>query len=203
MNKSILLFIFTLITALVSAQTVKSRNASADDYIKLLNGAGYNAYCFTIPQEFVGSWASFTIKEYNGGQEVKESFMAQIFDGFSFSADSPEIMIGILPEQKGDSARMISMNWGASVSMLFPYTFKITDDTDFDTGGTREPYYFYSMVGNEEEISVVKNEFVPLCLFGSAYKIVQDDYTNYKFCGSFKDLAESSPHYYLIGITIH
>ena len=205
MRKSIVLVAFTLVAMLTGAQTIKSHKASVDDYISLLNNVGYNAYCFTLPQEFVGHSASFAVKEYRDGKELsaEESPMSQVLEGLTFGIDSPEVMIGLTPEQKGDSARMICMNWGARISISFPYVFKITDETSFDTDGNRAPYYFYSMVENDEELVVKQEEFVPLCLFGSAYKIVQGDYTYYKFCGSFKDLEESSPHYYLIGIKIH
>ena len=75
-------YVFSLLSlwmvASVSAQSVKSQDATAEDYLPLLQASGYKIYSFDI-SEFLNDTYHFTfkIKEYVNREEVKgnnESF---------------------------------------------------------------------------------------------------------------------------------
>ena len=89
--------------------------------------------------------------------------------------------------------------YGFTATFDLKNKFVITDD-DY----RQEPYMFYKTVGREGNFKIEKGEFIPLVFYGSGYQLT-DKKTGkhyYKFCGSFDDLVELSPHYYLIGIKI-
>lgn len=203
MKKRLLTILLALTAITAGAQTVKCVEPDAQAYIDLLTLAGYKAYKFEIPESAVGHMARFVIKEFKDGKEVSldESDFGSMINSFSFDVGSSTIIVGFLPEKEGVPMRTVAIKWKGSMDLAGPFVYKylITDCIDFMTGDKREPYSCYSTVENKEEIEYKEKTFLPLCLLGSAYNVPDQ---GYKFCGDFKDLCESSPHYYVIGIVI-
>lgn len=193
--KKISFFVLGLVMPfIVSAQVVVPQQATADDYIAMLKAGGYECYPFTIPAKYLKKTATFQVKEFENHKEVTSDI--QFY--FSFDIETDRVCVNFYP-QEGDSLRRCAMQWDATWSFKFENKFVIKDDDTFP-----EPHFFYGTVSQDKNIKFEVGKFIPLVLYGSAYQLT-DEATGehyYKFCGDFDDLVESSPHYYLIGITI-
>ena len=90
-----LVYIFSLLSlwmvTSVSAQSVKSQDATAEDYLPLLQASGYQVYSFDI-SEFLDDtyYFTFRIKEYVNKEEVQGNHRYMMFPNRIMLDEFPE-----------------------------------------------------------------------------------------------------------------
>lgn len=228
MKRTILIFSFFSIIAFVQSKELKRIDASFEDYISLLNFAGYNAYSFDIT-EFQDSTYNITVelKEYSGGcdtvvssktlavmnnRRMVEDFMWRELDKGEFEEIKQEsidfengvfkradkITIGFLPVVNDSIERCI-----VKVGNLGSVIFNLSLNEVADESGNKS--YLYD--SRPFMLSSFKlNDFIPLVLYGSYW--FDERYNVLRFCGESQinpdmssKILESIPHFYIIGVT--
>ena len=226
-----LVYVFSLLSlwmvASVSAQSVKSQDATAEDYLPLLQASGYKIYSFDI-SEFLNDTYHFTfkIKEYVNREEVKgnnESFTfpnRMMLDEFSEDsqkrileegrAANPEkgvymqankLTIGLMPS-KADSLKSIRINMEGMGEFGKRLDLKPLKDPKSD-----ERFYHYE--GRPFTFDKFEEgKFIPLVFFASFW--VDEEFGFFRFCGAMEitpalesDYVENTPHFYVIGVEIN
>lgn len=193
----------TIITALLAlvamagqGQSLKSLEATFNDYIPLLNAKGYMAYSFDT-KDFKGKQLETVVMEYVDGKEVGNYLDFDV----SFPVGE-KLVIGLAPSDN-DS--------------LYVYSFQSDNDEGF-TGKLilkpvfvpREPRiqrYLYQSRPIELVSTVDTGIFMPLVLFGSYW--YDADSGVFRFCGDkviksdlSSDIIRYIPHFYILGIKI-
>ena len=74
MKRILFINIMCIMAAFVSAQSIKPQTATFEDYIPLLNQAGYQVYSFDISDFLNDTYqVTFKIKEYKDSVEVENN----------------------------------------------------------------------------------------------------------------------------------
>lgn len=226
--KSILIFFATLlITTSLSAQSIKSRQATVEDYLPLLQAAGYKMYSFDV-SEFLNDtyYFSFKIKEYVNREEVERDGHSSVFSNRMMIAEFPEdsqkrileegsaadpekgiysqannLTIGFIPS-KVDSTQSVRISLNNMGEMRTPLKLKPIKVPKSDK-------QFYSYESRPFVIDKFEEgKFIPLVFFGSYW--VDEKYGFFRFCGTKEigadmgqEYIESTPHYFVIGVEIN
>lgn len=226
-----LVYIFSLLSlwmvTSVSAQSVKSQDATAEDYLPLLQASGYQVYSFDISEFLDGTYNfTFRIKEYVDKEEVQGNHRYMMFpnrimlDEFpeesqkrileEGTADDPEkgvymhakkMTIGFMPSN-ADSLKNIRIEVEGMGEYRKGLNLKPLKDPQSDKlfyGYESRPFTFDKF----EE-----GKFIPLVFFASYWV---DELGGFlRFCGAMKispgmesDYIENTPHYYVIGVEIN
>lgn len=226
-----LVYVFSLLSlwmvASVSAQSVKSQDATAEDYLPLLQASGYKIYSFDI-SEFLNETYHFTfkIKEYVNREEVKgndESFTfpnRMMLDEFPENsqkrileegrAANPEkgvymqankLTIGLMPS-KADSLKSIRINMEGMGESGKGLKLKPLKDPKSDM----QFYHYESRPFTFDKFE--EGKFIPLVFFASFW--VDEKFGFFRFCGAKEitpalesDYVENTPHFYVIGVEIN
>ena len=211
----------------VSAQSLKKQEATMEDYLPLLQTAGYQVYSFDI-SEFLNDtyYFSFKIKEYVNREEVERDGHASVFPSRMMIAEFPEesqkrilkkgsavdpekgiysqakkLTIGFVPS-KVDSTQIVRISLDGMGEMRTPLKLKPLKDPKSDKlsyGYDSRPF----VVDKFEE-----GKFIPLVFFGSFW--LDEKFGFFRFCGAMEigadmgqEYIESTPHYYAIGVEVN
>lgn len=196
MKQTIITALFALVAITGQGQSLKSLEATFNDYIPLLNAKGYMAYSFDT-KDFKGKQLETVVMEYVDGKEVGNYLDFDV----SFPVGE-KLVIGLAPSDN-DS--------------LYVYSFQSDNDEGF-TGKLilkpvfvpREPRiqrYLYQSRPIELVSTVDTGIFMPLVLFGSYW--YDADSGVFRFCGDkviksdlSSDIIRYMPHFYILGIKI-
>lgn len=211
-----------------SAKVLRPLKASAEDYIKLLNRSGYEAFTFDISPLTDGQYyITFKVKEYKDGQEIKDDIWGgyATFRNMTLLSEFPEddqknakpenmadldrgiyamgkkIMIGFTPIVN-DSIQPVSIeveNMGSRSAQLQMLPQYVNNES---INGNKF-FRYYARPFKTGEIATGK--FLPLVLLGSMW--YDKDLGIFRFCGEKEIDPDMSslilryiPHYYVIGI---
>ena len=227
MKKLVLVILSIWMVASISAQSVKPKEVTAEDYLPLLRSSGYTVYPFDI-SDFLDETYHFTfkIKEYVDAVEdnskqrnfilpnrimlsefPKESQESILKEGKAIDPpkgiymQSQKMSIGLIPSQT-DSIQTIHINMDglgeSKVKLnLKPIKFPKNGEICYEYGSV--PFSFDKF----EE-----GKFIPLVFFASFW--VDEKYGFLRFCGVSEipptmesDYVENTPHYYVIGVEIN
>ena len=195
-KQTIITALFALVAMAGQGQSLKSLEATFNDYIPLLNAKGYMAYSFDT-KDFKGKQLETVVMEYVDGKEVGNYLDFDV----SFPVGE-KLVIGLAPSDN-DS--------------LYVYSFQSDNDEGF-TGKLilkpvfvpREPRiqrYLYQSRPIELVSTVDTGIFMPLVLFGSYW--YDADSGVFRFCGDkviksdlSSDIIRYIPHFYILGIKI-
>jgi hypothetical protein len=196
MKQTIITIMLALVAMAGQGQSLKSLEATFNDYIPLLNAKGYMAYSFDT-KDFKGKQLETVVMEYVDGKEVGNYLDFDV----SFPVGE-KLVIGLAPSDN-DS--------------LYVYSFQSDNDEGF-TGKLilkpvfvpREPRiqrYLYQSRPIELVSTVDTGIFMPLVLFGSYW--YDADSGVFRFCGDkviksdlSSDIIRYMPHFYILGIKI-
>lgn len=219
------LFMFVMAGS-VSAQSLKSQEATMDDYLPLLQASGYQVYSFDI-SEFLNDtyYFTFKIKEYVNREEVKSDQRDRMFPNRMMLADFPEdsqkrileegravnpekgvymqadkLTIGFRPSQV-DSVQNLRLSlegFGESGKLLKLKPLK-------DPKSDKLLYYYNSLPIKVDKFE--EGKFIPLVFFASFW--LDEKYGFFRFCGASEitstlesEYVEETPHFYVIGVEI-
>lgn len=211
----------------VSAQSIKSQEATMDDYLPLLQTTGYQAYSFDI-SEFSDDTYNFTfrVKEYVNREEVEGNHRPFVLNNRMMIADFPEesqkeilekgsaedaekgiykqakkLVIGFVPS-KVDSTQSVRMGLEGMGEMSKKLSLKPLKSPN----GDKLIYHYQSrpfIIDRFEE-----GKFIPLVFFASFW--LDEQYGFFRFCGAREvsptlesEYVEETPHFYVIGVEIN
>lgn len=223
MKRILFINIMCIMAAFVSAQSIKPQTATFEDYIPLLNQAGYQVYSFDISEFLNDTYqVTFKIKEYKDSVEVEnnqhlgfvnrrmikdfpeESQKRILEEGLAVNPEagvytqSSQLTISFSPYNT-DSLKTIHLSLdgiGASSNRL-----KLQPVMSVDSD---ELHYFYE----DKPFKLDKFEegtFIPLVLYGSFW--YDEKFNIFRFCGEKEidpdmssQILKYIPHYYVIGV---
>lgn len=219
------LFMFVMAGS-VSAQSLKSQEATMDDYLPLLQASGYQVYSFDI-SEFLDDtyYFTFKIKEYVNREEVQGNHRLFTLENRRMIADFPEesqkrilekgnavdaekgiysqskkLVVGFLPS-KADSTQTIRMELEGMGEMSKNLKLKPLKSPD-----NGKPFYRYQSRPFTMD-KFEEGKFIPLVFFASFW--LDEKYGFFRFCGANEisptmesDYVEETPHFYVIGVEI-
>ena len=211
----------------VSAQSLKSQDAMAEDYLPLLQASGYQVYSFDI-SEFLDDtyYFKFQIKEYENKVEVQGKFRNMTFPNRTMISEFPEdsqkrilekgtavdpekgvytharkMTIGFMPS-KTDSTKSLRINMEGEGEQVLGLKLKPLKDPKTD----KQVYFYESRPITLDKFE--EGKFIPLVFFASFW--LDGEYGFFRFCGAMEisptlesDYVEDTPHYYVIGVEIH
>lgn len=223
--KKILPIVFMALAATgVSAQSIKPQTATFEDYIPLLNHAGYQVYSFDISEFLNDTYlVTFKIKEYKDGMEVENNRMDYGFTNRRMIKDFPEesqkeilqegsavnpeagvysqsskLSFGFSPG-KADSLKTLHLSLEGIGAGSMPLKLQ-----GLQSSGEDKLFYAYQ----DRPFKVDKFEegtFIPLVLYGSFW--YDEKNKVFRFCGEKEidpdmstDILKYIPHYYVIGV---
>ena len=239
MKRLILTLIVAFATALGFAQEIKSVDAkyedflplvaTFDDYMSLLQQAGYNMFVYDISSlKDKATHVEFCVKEYENGNLVEvgdsrsRSSVFELIRRLSeFSEDEQKVIMAsaIADDEENDIFRLatrlkigftpVDMDMGQRV--LFEVTGKelmggarrllMLRDCRVDKSHRKLDYIIRPFKVNGFE----KGKFVPLVLYAAPWW--DENYEIYRFCGDTEipsdmssDILKHSPHYFVIGV---
>lgn len=208
-----------------NAQVIKRLEASADDYIPLLQSSGYEAFPFDIASLTDGKYyLSFKIREYKAGKVVNEDILGgySTFVNMCYVSEfSKEDQENIKPEEMADPERGIYMmskkimvgfspvvndsirpiiidveNMGAQ-NFLLPMSPQYQNN---DSINGKKLYNYLARPFKTGEFST--GQFIPLVLLGSMW--YDKNFGVHRFCGEAvidpdmsSKILKYIPHYYL------
>ena len=201
MRKTIITTLLTLVAMMGQAQEqgLKMNEPSINDYIPLLNAKGYIAYSFDV-SAIKGRNVTCTFKEFVNGKEVEGS--PRLLMPYTFEAKGDRLIIGFLPNMN-DSTAMCCYSWDHTLS--FNSTLKLKQ-----IYWESENQYLYSYCSRPFELTTPldKETFIPLVLYSSFWYDAKAKIT--RCCGEntikpdlSSDILKYTPHYYILGITVH
>jgi hypothetical protein len=213
--------------ASVSAQSLKKQEATMEDYLPLLQAAGYQIYSFDVSEFLDDTYHfSFKIKEYVNREEVQGDGLSSVFSNRMMIAEFPEesqkrilkkgsavdpekgiysqatkLAIGFFPSNV-DSVQNVQISLVGMGEMGTPLKLK----------GLKLPNenkLFYSYESRPFVVDTFEEgKFIPLVFFGSYW--IDEKYGFLRFCGANeigadmgKEYIESTPHYFVIGVEIN
>lgn len=223
MKRILFINIMCIMAAFVSAQSIKPQTATFEDYIPLLNQAGYQVYSFDISDFLNDTYqVTFKIKEYKDSVEVEniqhfgfvnrrmikdfpeESQKRILKEGLAVNpgagvyTQSSKLSISFSP-LNADSLKTIHFSLdgiGASSNRL---KLQPVQSADSD-----ELHYLYM----DKPFKLDKFEegtFIPLVLYGSFW--YDEKFNIFRFCGEKEidpdmssQILKYIPHYYVIGV---
>ncbi len=210
---------------------IKQIDASAEDYITLLNSNGYEAFSFDISSLLDGQYyLSFKIKEYKDGNEVCGDRLRGYsnFRNMVLVSEFPEDeQNNITPEEMDDPERGI---FKMAKRLMIGFTPAVNDTIrpiviDIENMGTLnrqlplQPQYQNNDSVNGKKIysyyakpfmtsEFIIGQFIPLVLLGSVW--YDKDFGIHRFCGENEispdmssEILKYIPHYYIIGIEVN
>lgn len=211
----------------VSAQSIKSQEATMDDYLPLLQATGYQAYSFDI-SEFSDDTYNFTfrVKEYVNREEVEGNHRPFVLNNRMMIADFPEesqkeilekgsaedaekgiykqakkLVIGFVPS-KVDSTQSVRMGLDGMGEMSKKLSLKPLKSPKSD----KLIYHYQSRPFTIDKFE--EGKFIPLVFFASFW--VDEKYGFFRFCGAMEvsptlesEYVEETPHFYVIGVEIN
>lgn len=239
MKRLILTLIVAFATAFGFAQEIKSVDAkyedflplvaTFDDYMSLLQQAGYNMFVYDISSlKDKATHVEFCVKEYENGNLVEvgdsrsRSSVFELIRRLSeFSEDEQKVIMAsaIADDEENDIFRLatrlkigftpVDMDMGQRV--LFEVTGKelmggarrllMLRDCRVDKSHRKLDYIIRPFKVNGFE----KGKFVPLVLYAAPWW--DENYEIYRFCGDTEipsdmssDILKHSPHYFVIGV---
>ena len=226
-----LVYIFSLLSlwmvTSVSAQSVKSQDATAEDYLPLLQASGYQVYSFDI-SEFLDDtyYFKFQIKEYENKEEVQGKFRNMTFPNRTMISEFPEeSQKRILEEgtaddpEKGVYMHAKKMTIGfmpSNVDSLKNIRIEVDGMGEYRKGLKLKPLkdsksekLFYRYESRPFTLDKFEEgKFIPLVFFASYW--VDVEFGFFRFCGAMEigpgmesDYIENTPHYYVIGVEIN
>lgn len=189
MKKIFILVLVVVAPFLACAQTISPQKITTEDCVAMLRQFGYECYPFTISNK--NKEATFIVKEFENQKEVDSLYFPLLFD---IETTHVTVNFGLM---QGDSVRRCGIQWDAEWAFDLKKKFVITDDIN-----SQEPYTWYKAFSREGNFNIEKGEFIPLALYGSAFKTGKKGAHYYNLCSDFDEMVKLSPHYYLIGIKI-
>ncbi len=214
-----------------NSKVVKQLEATANDYISLLNKSGYEAFAYDLSSLLDGKYKlSVKIKEYTDGNEICED----LFRGYCTIPNKR--LLGDLPDniQKEIKAEDMADPERGIIKMMKKLTIGLTpvvNDSirpvaiDFESMGQLEgqlcmqPQYknndnvngnkFFSYHTRTFKTGdLTMGKFIPLVLFGSAW--YDEKIGTHRFCGEREinpdmssEILKYIPHYYVIGFEVN
>ncbi len=214
-----------------SAKVLRPLKASAEDYIKLLNRNGYEAFTFDISSLTDGQYnITFKIKEYKDGQKIKDDIWGgyATLRNMTLLSEFPEDdQKNVKPEDMADPDRGI---YAMGKKIMIGFTPIVNDSIqpiwieveNMGSGGNQlqmlpqyvnndrinsnRSFQYYARPFKTGEIATGK--FLPLVLLGSVW--YDKDAGVFRFCGEKEINPDMSsqilryiPHYYVIGIEVN
>ena len=206
------------------SQNIKSQETAFEDYIPLLNKAGYQVYAFDISDFLNDTYhVNFKIKEYKDSVEVKDNQYDFGFSNRRMIKDFPEeSQRRILEEgsavnpEAGAYKQATKMTIGFSPSKsdsLKTVHFSINEMGSGSKGlklqGLQSPdsdELFYAYKDRPFKLNKFEEgKFIPLVLYGSFW--LDKKYNVFRFCGEREidpdmstEILKYIPHYYVIGV---
>lgn len=237
MKKFIIILVICIVGCMASfgqsenIKVLKQIEASAEDYITLLNSNGYEAFSFDISSLLDGQYyLTFKIKEYQDGNEVCADRLGGYgnFRNMRLVSEFPEeVQNKITAEEMDDPERGI---FRMAKKIMIGFTPAVNDTIrriviDIENRGTQNPslplqpqyqnndsvngkkfYQYYAKPFKTGEIT--SGQFIPLVLFGSMW--YDKDFGIHRFCGENEispdmssEILKYIPHYYIIGIEVN
>lgn len=205
---------------------IKMQKVIFEDYVPLLEAAGYYVYSFDIKSLNEKQYnLIFTCREYRGDSIVRESISPYIrsYENMTLVSEFPEdsrknisdeemydstrgiytcaekIVIGTYPKNESTTILMVDLNNISTFSL--PLVLKpITSPSD-----GKETYIYVPRPFKVGEIKL--DTFTPLVFYGSAW--VDKEYGFIRSCGEDElqpdmsdDIIKNVPHSYVIGVTV-
>lgn len=224
MKKILSMAVTLFISMSAFSQSIKPQQATFEDYIPLLNAAGYKAYSFDISDFLDNTYqVEFEIKEYKDGVELKGENIEFCFSNRRMIKDFPEenqkdILekgLAVDPE-KGVYSHSDKLTVAFSPNKLDSLKNIHLSLTGIGAGSRRlilkglqspdsdEIFYHYQdrpfKLGEFKE-----GTFIPLVLYGSFW--LDKKYNIFRFCGEKEidpdlstEILQYIPHYYIIGV---
>ncbi len=192
-NKTVTALLFVLASVTMSAQELKTAEATFEDYKILLDAQGYKVYSFDT-KDFSNKSFMPIVKEYIDGKEIQNSDN----DWNSAFTLGERLVVGFMPTDN-DTTIMYTFysDWGGSIRgqlKLRPVVAPIYP----------RPIYRYRSI--PFELPKTDNKFIPLVLHCSFW---YDNAGRVRCCGektinpSFSaEILKYTPHYYILGIEI-
>lgn len=226
--------IFILMAAVVSlasvmvskAADIKMQKATFEDYIPLLELAGYHVFCYDIKSMSDKQYKlTFSIREYKGDSLVNKNIMdypASTKNMTLLSEFSEEDQTTIKEENMYDPSRRIyscaekiavgtySKN-DSTATLMIDVDGEATYSTLLDlkpqsNPQTGEKQYLY-LPKPFKTGDIKLGEFIPLMFYGSAW--YDSRYKVFRFCGENElnpdmsnRMIKDVPHSYVVGVTI-
>ena len=226
MRKRLSTLLFALISLCAGAQEIKSIKASFDDYLSLLQEAGYNVFVYDVSSlKEKASHVEFIVKEYVNGNLVDSgnshsSAFKLIFKISEFSEEEQKEIkaMGIADDEENDIFRLatrLKIGFTPVIgdtiqNVLFEVAGKELmggsgkwlklHDSRVDKSHRKLDYSTrpFKVEGFE------KDKFIPLVLYAAPWW--DKNYEIYRFCGETEipsdmnsDILRHSPHYFIIG----
>lgn len=223
MKRILFINIMCIMAAFVSAQSIKPQTATFEDYIPLLNQAGYQVYSFDISDFLNDTYqVTFKIKEYKDSVEVEnnqhlgfvnrrmikdfpeESQKRILEEGLAVNPEagvytqSSQLTISFSPYNT-DSLKTIHLSLDGIGTSSNRLKLQPVMSADSD-----ELHYFYK----DKPFKLDKFEegtFIPLVLYGSFW--YDEKFNIFRFCGEKEidpdmssQILKYIPHYYVIGV---
>lgn len=222
----VLVCMMTISVAMSSAAEIKPQKATFDDYIPLLESAGYHVYSFDIKSMTDRQYnMTFSIREYEGDSLVNKNilFFPVSTKNMTLLSDfSEEDQAKIRQKEMYDSSRKIHSCAEKIVVGTYAKndsTTKLIIDVDnmmkFDWDLNLKPQV-NPTIGENQYLYLPKpfktgdiklDEFIPLVFYGSFW--YDPDFNVFRFCGDYElnpdmsnQLIKDVPHSYVVGLTI-
>lgn len=208
----------------LSAADIKPQKATFEDFVPLLEMAGYKVYDYSIAELADKKYQiGVTCREYAGDSLMSENVLTFPFNApnIRMISDFPEefqarikaencydydrgiykcaekIVIGTY--HKNDSTTIMMVNIENMSTASFPLNLKPLDDDG------KKSYYYNSRPFITGE--VVPGQFIPLVFYGSGW--IDTRFNVMRFCGANQLTADMSdelvrdvPHSYVVGVTL-
>lgn len=224
MKKIICLLALSVWTLAASAQNIKVQTSTFEDYLPLLNEAGYKVYTFDISEFLNDTYqVNFRIKEYKNNEEINSGMYDFGFVNRRMIKDFPEenqkkIMeenLAVNPEA-GIYSQASKMTIGLSPYKVDSLKSVFISLDGMGTGGRRLKLQGLQSPGSDElfysyqdrpfkQGKFEEGTFIPLVLFGSFW--LDEKYNVFRFCGESEidpdmstEILKHIPHYYVIGV---
>lgn len=225
MKRIVSTLILVFATMCSFAQEIKSINATCDDYLSLLQNAGYNMFVYDISSlknkatsiefsakeyvndDLVDSGDSFAVKlihkisqfSEKGQKDIKATGIADDEENDIFRL-ATRLRIGFTPGVRNTVQEVQFEVVGKEPMALFRKRLKLRDNR-VDKSHRELDYYTrpFKVDGFE------KGKFIPLVLYASPWW--DEKYKTYRFCGDKEipsdlgsGILKHSPHYFIIGV---
>ncbi|MDE6379807.1 MAG: DUF5041 domain-containing protein [Muribaculaceae bacterium] len=213
------------------AKVLRPLKSSVDDYIPLLNSAGYEAFTFDLSPLSDGQYyISFKIKVYKDGKEEMDDLLGGNFtlQNIRLLSDFPEeSRKEIKAEDIADPERGIfTMSKKLTIGLtpvvndsIRPFMLELENMGGLTGQLNMQPLYenndsvngkkFYWYNTRPFKIQEITNgKFIPLVLYGSWW--YDKDFDIFRFCGEKEvdpdmssDILKYIPNYYVFGIEVN
>lgn len=222
----VLVYIVALCVVMSTAAEIKPQKATFDDYIPLLESAGYHVYSFDIKSMTDRQYKmTFSIREYEGDSIVNKNilFFPVSTKNMNLLSDFPEdVRATIKQEEMYDPSRKIdscaekivvgthtkndsttTLIIDVDNMMKFNWNLNLKPQVNPTTGENQYMYLPKPFITGDIKL----DEFIPLVFYGSFW--YDPDFNLFRFCGDYElnpdmssQLIKDVPHSYVIGLTI-